>query len=461
MTDAMPNRLSSDPSAVQRVMIVEREVLGVINTWLGFVRGVGQLTPRRVAEASEQAVASRVAPYHLARSLEIPMLAARPTLLMFERIAAGIEFERTSEGKQVTPSWWVQECAGRAVTDLVVTTTAAMIETARREVVDRATNQDSGPVPLIRAVLVTRGLELIEKIEVHLGTVEAALERLATLRRAGSPEEDWPNLALDGYLERVQSMRRVLLQSLAALVPNLWTPAHDEGMPDLFGQGYRMLCDATFRALIRGEDSELTLELFRSSATAALQAHFRLDSDLAGEAEREQAIYGSEPLMDVMELSGCALLMNELFGSGIWTEVVTYWDDLLDRSDSVAFLAAWLSALRLREGLFLLTEGATMRTQRRMDLAAVFDSLGVRGWSRWGSRRDQIGPPPGQSPIVTAFAPDDMTTGNAFEELFIAEYVMNRPEAQALQIPQGAIRLRREIDRERDRLREEGGGDDS
>jgi hypothetical protein len=93
-----------------------------------------------------------------------------------------------------------------------------------------------------------------------------------------------------------------------------------------------------------------------------------------------------------------------------------------------------------------------------MDLAAAFDALGVRGWSRWGSRRNQMGPPPGQSPIVTSFAPDDLTTGNAFEELFIAEYVMNRPEAQALQIPQGAIRLRRAIDRERDRLREEDGG---
>jgi hypothetical protein len=218
-----------------------------------------------------------------------------------------------------------------------------------------------------------------------------------------------------------------------------------------------MLLDATFNSLIEGDDDELSLELFQRSFVATEQAQSRLNSDLAGEAIREQVIYTTEPLIDIMELSGCALLMNELLGHGIWGAVAESWDNLLAQADPVEFLSAWLAPLRFRESLPLLSPGATMRSQRRMDIAKVLSSRGVRGWSRFGMRRYQQGPSPGQSPIVTVFAPDGLMSGGALEELFVAEYVLNRPEAHQVQMPEGAVRLRRQIDRERDRLREDEG----
>ena len=41
-------------------------------------------------------------------------------------------------------------------------------------------------------------------------------------------------------------------------------------------------------------------------------------TDLAAERVRQQVIFGTEPLLDMMELSGFALLMSELDAPGIW-----------------------------------------------------------------------------------------------------------------------------------------------
>ena len=48
------------------------------------------------------------------------------------------------------------------------------------------------------------------------------------------------------------------------------------------------------------------------------RARARLLTDLAGQGAREQVIFGTEPLLDMMELSGYALLMSELDPPGIW-----------------------------------------------------------------------------------------------------------------------------------------------
>ena len=175
MTDVAGGPLS-DPKVVQRVAIVDREVLGVIGAWLGFTKGVSQLTPNQVREAADLAVASRVAPYRLSRSPVVPMLGIAPRLLC-SRNATVIDFERTTEGRRVTPSWWVYECAGRAVTRLVVATTESMIQTAEREVVERAASTEA-TLPVVRAVIVTRGLELVQKIQAHLPTIETTLKGL-------------------------------------------------------------------------------------------------------------------------------------------------------------------------------------------------------------------------------------------------------------------------------------------
>jgi hypothetical protein len=74
-------------------------------------------------------------------------------------------------------------------------------------------------------------------------------------------------------------------------------------------------------------------------------ARVRLIDDLAAERQREQVIFGTEPLVDMMELSGYALLMSEVNGEGIWPDVREMWDRILS-TDTAPALARQLAALQ-------------------------------------------------------------------------------------------------------------------
>ena len=104
---------------------------------------------------------------------------------------------------------------------------------------------------------------------------------------------------------------------------------HDESTPDSSAQAYRRLFDATFHAIVEGRD-KIARQLFPITIAIADRARQRLVHDLAGERIRQQAIFGTEPLVDMMELSGYALLMSLVSGAGIWPTVRAVWDSILD-----------------------------------------------------------------------------------------------------------------------------------
>ena len=89
------------------------------------------------------------------------------------------------------------------------------------------------------------------------------------------------------------------------------TDPHDTARPDLFGQAYKVLFEATFHAILEGR-TEVGAELFPKVIAMAELARVRLVDDLPTERQHEQVIFGTEPLVDMMELSGYALLMSEV-----------------------------------------------------------------------------------------------------------------------------------------------------
>jgi hypothetical protein len=443
-----------DSTDLLRLAVVERELLGLIEGWIGFALGVAQLTPTRVASAAEDGVRSATAPYRIASSREVPMLAAPQTLQVLEKIAAGLDFERRTEGRVLTPAWWIHQVVARVTNRLIVENTNSTIRTVGLEVVTRVEAEQSLP---IRALIAIRGLELLARMNDHLGLVRTAVAGLKSLRRDPGDDE-W--LELGEPENEVASMRKSLLVDLAQFVPELATPAFDPSLPDLFGQGYRLLFDAAFRAILAGDDAAFALRLFGGVFPSAFSASARLRTDLADEAQREQIIYGSEPLIDLMELSGCALLMSDVLHDGIWPSVEQIWRQRLQVGRPENFINAFVVAAGYREGLPLLTQGSILRTGRLMMLRDRLYELGVRGRTYARTFVDAEEPPEGQGAIATVFAPEDIPLGESLEDLFVAEFFMQLPEAEGLDFPGGARRLRDRIQSERNaRAVGEGDGD--
>ena len=219
---------------------------------------------------------------------------------------------------------------------------------------------------------------------------------------------------------------------LAQTAPQLGYRTRDSTGPDLFGQSYRRLFSAAFGATLEGE-AGIAGQLAPIVITLADRARVRLSDDLISERVSNQVIFGSEPVIDMMELSGLALLMSEVSPPGIWPEIRALWDSVLSDDTAQSRAGQMSAALSAHEGLFAITAGGIGRTERKLALAGAFARHGVT----W----------PVTSPVIAAFNPRGIGMPQPdLADLFMAEYLKKRPDMGSIPMPQGAQHLRESID---------------
>lgn len=427
----------SDDQKKFRLALAEREILGFTSLWLGLARPFEFLNPEHLRHSFDKAVES-IRNAYKAR-------APRDLLGLFEDIARGIAFEKEVEHERVTPDWWVHHICSRVFASTIKGAVLAVIGAVEATLVAPLIHESRSDSEMT-TVRIFDLLELLHKIEFHMPTVRRAFDLLETMRNEPSADELWPDAVLPGDKPRV--LEEQLLINLGTAAIGLPSTPHDRAMPDLFGQAYRRLFDATFHAIVEARD-EVARRLLPIALTLAERARERLVHDLAGERTRQRAIFGTEPLVDMLELSGYALLMSLVSGAGIWPTVQATWDSILS-SGTASGLAQQLTAvLGFQENVFALTPGAIGRTNRRQTLARVLGERGIQGRAHfWG----QPHAAPHPDPVVATFAPDaPMGVRYDLADLFLVEYLARRPDQSDLKLPSGARMLRDAIEHERRR----------
>jgi len=417
----------------------DRETLGFTLFWLGLVRRFDQIDSQALATSFDAAVATVQGAYQAG--------APRTLLALLEDIANGIEFEKRTEHQRITPAWWVHHLAARNLTRTLVTAVRAFIDEVRTELVDPLV-ADTGARAELATIRIFDSLELAEKLRFHLGGLHRAIEVLDTLRHVPSNDEQWPDTSLPD--DAPQMLEEKLYRKLGEVALRLEHDPHDTGRPDLFGQAYKVLFDAEFHAIL-GDRTEVGKELFPKVIAMAELARVRLIDDLAAERQREQVIFGTEPLVDMMELSGYALLMSEINGEGIWPDVREMWDRILSTDTAPALARQLAAVLSAHENLLALTPGGIGRTERQMELARLLAARGIV--DRHDFLPGESTEPEPVSPAVAAFAPyDPGFIGHDLADLFIVEYLAQRPDMSDIQISRGAEMLTESLEHHRRRM---------
>lgn len=441
-TSGSDHPTTSDDWEVSRMAAAERATLSYIQYWLGLIRRFEQIDSQRLVTSFDEAVATPQGAYKAG---------APGTLLdLFEDIANGVVFEQRTEHERVTPDWWVHHLAARTLLHILVEAIRTFFDEVQAAVVGPLLADKDSSAELI-TVQIFDALELAHELGFHLPTAHHAVAVLDSMRHDPSNDELWPDGSLpDNVPPRLEEQ---LYLKLAEVAPQLLSDPHDSTRPDLFGQGYKRLSDATFHAILEGQ-TDLARQLFPSFMAMADCARARLVQDLAAHRIRDQAILGTEPLVDMMELSGLALLMSEVDpAAGIWPGVCALWDAILSGATGPALAAQLAAVLSVHASLFAITSGGIGRTERQMALARL---LTERGFGRYDAMCGEPAPPEPDSPIVAVFAPQDLGwIHEDLADLFIVEYLAQRPDMQDLQIPQRAEMLRESLDHQR-RRREQG-----
>jgi hypothetical protein len=421
------------PAQAETLAVVDVLCLIPINLLLGFVDRCSNLDASAFTEEVDAALARPEVPF----SSDLPI----DVVTHLDQLKSGLDFERKVEDRQLTPQWWLHHMAARHTLSVMHDALVDIGGLAESEIVVRAEALASPDRAFEAAVVAGRGLEASNKLSVHLGTIRATFDQFVSLRVVD--DQFWPESDLSNIVEISVELHRRSVDVFAAVVPILGVFKRDETLPDLFGQGHAVLVRETFEAIAEGNADRFE-QLWPKVFTTGLQGYDRLRVGLADHDNRETAaLYTSELLADLFELSGYALVRSELDGGPYWATCRERWDDLFEAVDDPEATAEVMMAYtRLRESTFAILPRATIRINREQRFEALLAERGlvVDGPFDFDHDVDH------SSPIIRAFA-HGMTGMNDAINLFVAQYLSELPSAG--DPPHDAKRLKDDIARER------------
>lgn len=317
---------------------------------------------QRIAGINEAYVAERVDA--LLRGRKRAGRGPAPLEQKLARLREGIEFEMAVEGRQVTPRWWLIEEASRSVVEFCCGIIPGIIDAYESQSASQEAVLCKSAKLQVTASF--RGLELFDKLSVHAERMGCACALLSSARLRTS--DLWPDMRVDVLKGRVSSLRSDAIRTIAGVATDLAIVDGAVGdEPDLFGRASAVMIDEVFRATLRGDVDQISA-VFPNTFETAFRKFYKLMGNLGPNVEPhnllDQILTASDPVADLLELSGYALLAGELGHPQLWQEIQSIWTTCLDaKPEGVTHV---FLALRMREtGLGILRSNVA-RMKREM-----------------------------------------------------------------------------------------------
>jgi hypothetical protein len=371
----------------------------------------------------------------------------RTVLKQIEDLQRKLMFERSVEGQVITPLWYLQQLTALAFVRMIESVTRELVGELETSFADRSESLVSASRHVLGVGVAQRGLEACNKFHAHLEEFQKCVERLSFLRRI--KDIPWPNIAWPELQRRVGMVRDRLIGVLSRSVPALAALPRSDRLPDYFGQAYSVLADECYDAMARGKDG-LFASVFPSFFMASLSAQQRLRAQLSDGDQQTAIIFSTEPVADLLTLSGYAVIYSELDGKAYRKNVFDLWDQYLGQhEDPNGWVKYLLSVVKYRDSLLAILPRDLRRTSWEQDCERRLRARGVL--TDWLGRPYLDDGPPGSthpSPVIRALTRSDYSLYCQSDDVFMVVYLINQRGFDSQELPARALEFRRALDEE-------------
>ena len=439
----MQGREESD--LVQRLGTVECYALGAIRLLLAFADSVSNESSERLRMALSE-------PDWVSGDGIYKLNAPRTVITALERLLSEIDFERRVEGARITAPWYLRQRAALAYCrwykesfDSVL----MLFEASFGGDLDALITEKCW---LAAASLSGRALEACNKFQHNLGRLKASHEKWMEWR--GHAEDDWPGVDWKAVADRLSKLEERIEIATAKLLVPLSRLEKSAVLPDFFGHALGTSTKACFDAIAFDRDHQVA-KMFPSLFQASLAAYDRLRKELKEQPVRTNIIFSTEPIENLTELSGYAIIYSELGPKDAWKAVKATWDTYFANVEDPQAAVTWiLTVIKFRTESFGLNPGAIQRTS--------WNQFFEQDMHRRGLREDRYGGPPWngrpqnqhKSPIVRA-----LLRGSMFSDLsdvFLTVYLLKQPFTKDPVLPRRTESFVNSYEREQQRGAESG-----
>ena len=375
-----------------------------------------------------------------------PRIVIKDAENLFDRLM----FEKATEGTVRTQAWYLNQIIALAwaahIRD-VIKTLPSLIE---RDFLTPSQELITAQRSMLAAVLLQRAIEACQKSKNRIESLEPLYEQLKTYQVA---ELEWKPSGSDNALSKVEEHRARVVELLASTVPELLTVPTDERLPDLVGPARAWIGDELLRLMDEKQEGGFR-KLFGSYFAATIGTHDRFAALMRETSGRNYLYAAINTLLDVMDISGFALLFSEVDGTSFGTVARAFWDRLLSDGvgDATATIQMLYTAIDARFDGPIFTSSAMRRQEWGRKFASALQKRGViteRHFDPFERRHARH-----VNPVIESFS---VMYGNPMDEAhdyFAALYLAGHPKATGIPLPRTVESTIDSIDLARERAAE-------
>lgn len=370
-----------------------------------------------------------------------------------ESTASKYKTEKIVEGRTLSPEWYLITIISQQYLfelKIYFDFVKALHNNFFKKNIDRLIDKKQH---LLAAHLIDRWIEFANKLATCGFFLQRLIDGCAKLRQV----KDLPWIEIDFEIEKnaIESINKEAVDKLIYLLPilNQLQPTSQE-MPDYFGQAYTFGVEACYQACINNEQERFKM-IFPPVFLGAIAAYESARKKVDGWLQESQIIFSTEPLEDLLCLSGYAKIYAELHeNQELWKVCEDTWELYLSTIDAKQFLSFISLTAEFRDSQFKIMPKATLRinwdtqfNHKLQELGLIRDLFEERHFGRRQSANHS-------SPLIRAIAIRESLLGPKSRDVFFTTYLNQHPAAQGIEFPDRRG-LRRRIDREANRDQEQ------
>jgi hypothetical protein len=293
------------PIANWQAALLEYVALIQIAALLGFIESVRQTSPETLDvelkkirwQAPKSSYRAHVKPFALPK---------------VEWLNQRISFELQAEGKRVTPDWFILQLVSRDYLTALQSCTEALFRASKDGFQAWSSHFEQAGNPWGRAILLNRHGEYLSKFSAHLHWIQG-LEREFEKVKILPDLLGWPEPKGESFSANLASAQADQNQTVAEMALELSKVTRPGSLPDFAGEFLARTANHLVDSLFDSAANDFQ-ELFPVFWRASLAKFSTLFSDLETAEQDGYARFArsATPLLDLVEISGFAILVSEL-----------------------------------------------------------------------------------------------------------------------------------------------------
>lgn len=197
----------------------------------------------------------------------------------------------------------------------------------------------------------------------------------------------WPTYDPDAERAELLEQDKKANDKSARLIPALATLPQSDllELPDYFGQAYTFGVMAAYEAA-RENEAERLQKIFPAVLIGALRAHDLLREETSGWSDESKIIFSTEPLEDLLVLSGFIKLYSELYNNPeLWSACEDIWSRYLAVGDARAIIQMLAASSTYRDSVFKIMPKATLRQNWDFRFRDKLEEMGLAAESEFSN----------------------------------------------------------------------------